>query len=59
MKLAITFTLTAMTLLAASTAPAADSILVSASPGRSWLSLDQKATNACFNAFLAQQCSRA
>jgi hypothetical protein len=54
MKLAITFTLAAMTLLAASMAPAADSILVSASPARSWLSLDQKATNACFNAFLAQ-----
>jgi len=52
-KFAIT-TLAAMTLLAAATAPAADAILVSASPAPSRVSLDQRATDACFNAFLAK-----
>jgi len=54
MKLAIPLAMAAMTLSAASTAPAADSVLVSASPAPSRLSLDQQATNACLNAFLAQ-----
>jgi hypothetical protein len=46
--------LAAMTLLAAATAPAADAILVSASLTPSRFSLDQRATDACFNAFLAK-----
>jgi len=54
MKLAITTTLAMLTLVAGSAARAADAVLVSASPAPARLSLDQKATNACFNAFVAQ-----
>jgi len=54
MKLAITTTLATLALVAGSAAPAADAVLVSASPAPARLSLDQKATNACFNAFVAQ-----
>jgi hypothetical protein len=54
MKLANSLTLGTLTLLAVSAASAADSITVSGSPTPTFLTRDQKATNACLNAFVAQ-----
>jgi len=55
MKLTLTTTLAAVALIAGSTcALASDDLTVSGSRNSPPLSLDQKATSACFNAFIAE-----
>ena len=55
MKLTFTTTLTTVAMIAGSAcAFASDDLIVSGSPTSPPHSLDQKATNACFNAFIAE-----